>query len=349
MSEEILKALMQLFAIILKQDGVVSKTQHARVEAFLKEQISPDQVQAYLSLFEDASGYNEQVEEISDSEEGGKKKLTSMKDSVRTLGICKKINKTLEQKQKIVVFTRILEMISSGKVLGPLAMEIVDTVAKVFKIDSIEYDSIKDFVFNQRVGEETAHQLLIVSGDSDFKGEEKHLYYENFSGSVKFLKVNSVELYFLKADAHNLQMNGLPLKEGQIQIFPSGSTIKLPTGKPVYYSEVAATYLKDKIDVNVTFNAQNIKYVFPNGNIGLRDINISEDTGKLVGIMGASGSGKSTLLNVLNGNDTPTEGQVLINGIDIHKEKDKVEGVIGYVPQDDILIDELTVYENFIL
>lgn len=347
MSEEILKALMQLFAIILKQDGVVSTTQHARVEAFLKQQISPDQVPAYLSLFEEASGYNVQVEKMSDSEEeGGKKKLTSVNDSVKTLGICKKINKTLEQKQKIVVFTRILEMISSDKILGPLAMEIIETVAKVFKIDAIEYDSIKDFVFDQRVGSETAHQLLIVSGNNNYSGEEKHLYYENFLGDIQFLKVNSVELYFLKANAHNLQMNGLPLKEGQVHIFPSGSTIKLPTGKPVYYSEVAATYLKDKIDVNVTFNAQNIKYVFPNGNIGLRDINISEDTGKLVGIMGASGSGKSTLLNVLNGNETPTEGQVLINGIDIHKDKDKVEGVIGYVPQDDLLIDELTVFEN---
>ena len=347
MSEEILKALMQLFAIILKQDGVVSEMQHARVEAFLKQQISPDQVPAYLGLFEEACGYNEHVNHEQDSEEeGGKKKLTSMKDSVRTLGICKKINKTLEQKQKIVVFTRILEMISSDNILGPLAMEIIDTVANVFKIDAIEYDSIKDFVFDQREGAETAHQMLIVSGETNFKGKEKHLYYENFAGTIQFLKVNSVELYFLKVKAYNLHMNGLPLQEGQIHIFPSGSTIKLPTGKPVYYSEVAATYLKDKIDVNVTFNAQNIKYVFPNGNIGLRDINISEDTGKLVGIMGASGAGKSTLLNILNGNETPTEGQVLINGIDIHKEKDKVEGVIGYVPQDDLLIEELTVYEN---
>lgn len=347
MSEEILKALMQLFAIILKQDGVVSETQHARVEAFLKQQISPDQVPAYLSLFEEASGYNEQVGNEQDAEEdGGKKKLTSMKDSVRTLGICKKINKTLEQKQKIVVFTRILEMIISDNILGPLAMEIIETVATVFKIDANEYDSIKDFVFDQREGSETAHQMLIVSGDTNFAGKEKHLLYENFLGSIQFLKVDSVELYFLKADAHNLHMNGLPLKEGQVHIFPSGSTIKLPTGKPVYYSEVAATYLKDKINVNITFNAQNIKYVFPNGNIGLRDINISEDTGKLVGIMGASGAGKSTLLNILNGNETPTEGQVLINGIDIHKDKDKIEGVIGYVPQDDLLIDELTVYEN---
>ena len=64
--------------------------------------------------------------------------------------------------------------------------------------------------------------------------------------------------------------------------------------------------------------------------------------------MGASGAGKSTLLNVLNGNYRPTTGSVQINGFDIHKEEnqDKIEGVIGYVSQDDLLIEELTVFQN---
>ena len=44
------------------------------------------------------------------------------------------------------------------------------------------------------------------------------------------------------------------------------------------------------------------------------------------GIMGASGAGKSTLLNVLNGASKPTEGSVLINGIDIHSEDPVLKG-----------------------
>jgi ABC-type multidrug transport system ATPase subunit len=62
--------------------------------------------------------------------------------------------------------------------------------------------------------------------------------------------------------------------------------------------------------------------------------------------MGGSGAGKSTLLNVLNANYMPAKGKVTINGIDIHREKNKIEGVIGYVSQDDLLIEELTVYQN---
>ncbi len=354
MSEEILKALMQLFAIITKQDGVVSELQRKRVEAFLKQQISPNQVPEYLLLFDKHSGYDLQGKE---GEEGVVKKQTSVNDSVKTLGICKKINKTLEQKQKIVVFARILEMVWTDKIISPLAMEIIDTIANVFKIEKEEFDDIKKFIFDEDVKVNQSPNILIVDGiapkgkskGGKEKKEEnlKHIYYENFTGAVQFLKVNAVELYFVKVlHAHSLYMNGLPINEAQIYIFPNGSTIKLPTGKPIYYSEISARFLKDKLETNITFNALDIEYKFPNGAIGLQNINISEETGKLVGVMGASGAGKSTLLNILNGNEAPTKGRVLINGIDIHKERDKVEGVIGYVPQDDLLIDELTVYEN---
>ena len=62
--------------------------------------------------------------------------------------------------------------------------------------------------------------------------------------------------------------------------------------------------------------------------------------------MGSSGAGKTTLLNALSGIEQVSEGQVLINGSDINKEKDKIKGIIGYIPQDDLLIEELTVFEN---
>ena len=59
-----------------------------------------------------------------------------------------------------------------------------------------------------------------------------------------------------------------------------------------------------------------------------------------------SGVGKSTLLNVLNGNIPLDKGQILINNFDIQKYKKETEGLIGFVPQDDLLFEELTVWEN---
>ncbi|MBS0011450.1 MAG: ATP-binding cassette domain-containing protein, partial [Bacteroidales bacterium] len=85
---------------------------------------------------------------------------------------------------------------------------------------------------------------------------------------------------------------------------------------------------------------------FKTGDVGIHTMSFEEESGRLVGIMGASGAGKSTLLNLLNGNNTPDNGEVLINGINIHSESENAEGLIGYVSQDDLLIEELTVYQN---
>jgi ABC-type multidrug transport system ATPase subunit len=62
--------------------------------------------------------------------------------------------------------------------------------------------------------------------------------------------------------------------------------------------------------------------------------------------MGASGAGKTTLLNVLAGIEKPSGGEILINGLNIHTKKEHIQGVIGYISQDDLLIEELTVYQN---
>lgn len=67
--------------------------------------------------------------------------------------------------------------------------------------------------------------------------------------------------------------------------------------------------------------------------------------GDLIALMGPSGAGKTTLLLMLNGYMPPTAGQVRINGEDLYGIYDALRGSIGYVPQDDIVHPELTVYE----
>jgi len=62
--------------------------------------------------------------------------------------------------------------------------------------------------------------------------------------------------------------------------------------------------------------------------------------------MGGSGAGKSTLLSVLTGLNKPTKGNVFLNETDIHSQNHAADGLIGYVSQDDLLIEELTVLQN---
>lgn len=67
--------------------------------------------------------------------------------------------------------------------------------------------------------------------------------------------------------------------------------------------------------------------------------------GELVAVIGGSGAGKSTILNSLCGYLKPAQGEVYINGIELYKNFDALKKLIGYVPQSDIVYDNLTLYD----
>ena len=83
----------------------------------------------------------------------------------------------------------------------------------------------------------------------------------------------------------------------------------------------------------------------------LHDINLEVREGEFLAIMGPSGSGKSTLMNLIGFLDRPTEGRIIIKGLDINKLSDKevarLRGLeIGFVFQTFNLIPRLTALEN---
>ncbi len=77
----------------------------------------------------------------------------------------------------------------------------------------------------------------------------------------------------------------------------------------------------------------------------LDNISFKALPGDMIALMGPSGAGKTTLLLTLNGYLPPTEGLVRINGEDLYSIYDTLRGSIGYVPQDDLVHPELTVFE----
>ncbi|MGM0530428.1 MAG: ATP-binding cassette domain-containing protein [Bacteroidota bacterium] len=343
MSEEILKALMQLFAIIAKQDDGVETNEREYVLNFLTQQLNDEAINEYIALFDKKAGFT------GDSSNGkkGERKLTSVKDSVRILGLCKKINKTLTQKQKVIVLVRLFELVNADKKFSEQRMAIINTVAEVFKINKEEYSSIETYVINDDVDKLDNPNILIINDKESQCTECKHIQSEALEGNIFILHIRSVDLYFLRyTGEEELYLNGLPLNNRRIYLFAHGGSIKLPKGKPIYYSDVVAHYLADKTSLKLSYVAENIEYQFDNGAIGLRNINFSENQGRLVGIMGASGAGKTTLLNVMVGINRPTSGEIRLNGINLHEEEEKLKGVIGYIPQDDLLIEELTVFQN---
>lgn len=344
MSEEILKALTQLFAIITKQDGGVSENERQFVIDFFQQELEKSAIAGYLELYDSMSGYTEQQAPHIDDKTN---KLTSVKDSIKTLAICKKINKTLTQKQKIIVLNKILELVGSDKHFTPQRMEIVNTVSTVFNIVPYEYKLIENFAVSADATTLNFKDILIADeGTKKLAPLQKHIH-THVHGHLVFLRVSSVGMYFVKyLGTDSNVLNGFTMKPGRIYLFSQGSTVKIPDGSALYYSDLVADFNEEVQAARLSFSANVEEYKFSNGTVGIHHVKILEGPGKLIGIMGASGAGKTTLLNIMAGLEKPSKGQIKINGFDIHTEKRKVEGVIGYVSQDDLLIEELTVYQN---
>ncbi len=347
MSEEILKALMQLFALLVKQDAGVEENEIEYVRNFLHQQLNDEAAAEYIALFEEHAGISRSQEKHEEKDQDSGVKLTSVKDSVRILGICRKINKTLTQKQKVVVLVRLFEIVNSNRKFSDQRMAILNTVAEVFNLSKDEFEAVNRFATGAGSENMDFAGILQINDQPSSCSQAKHIHCEALHGSIIILQVKSVDLYFLRYTGNeDIYLNGLPVHNRRVYLFASGSTVKLPKGKPVYYSDVVAHYLADETTVKISYAVEDVGFTFRNGGVGLRNISFSEGQGRLIGIMGASGAGKTTLLNVLAGIEAPTKGKVSINGIDLHAEKDKLEGVIGLIPQDDLLIEELTVFEN---
>ncbi|HPF01714.1 MAG TPA: ATP-binding cassette domain-containing protein [Bacteroidales bacterium] len=341
MSEEILKALMELFALIVKQDGGIIISERDYVTAFLTKQLSQESVTEYLTFFDEHAG---PVRESSARKEPGP---PSVKDSVKILGICKKINRTLNQEQKVVVLMRLFELVNADRRFTPQRMNIINTVAEVFRITAEEFTATEQFVRYDTPEKLDNNSILSLYPEHKECDLCKRMLSGYLDTSIFFLRITSVDLYFVKYRSdEQLYLNGLPIIPGQIYSFAKGSTLRSSQGYPIYYSDISSTFLSDIIIHKLSFSVENLTLKFIEGHHAIDDVSFSIDEGSLVGILGASGSGKTTLLNLLSGIEKPTSGSVKINGLDVINDNRALEGVLGFVPQDDLLMEDLTVFDN---
>jgi ABC transport system ATP-binding/permease protein len=345
MSEKILETLMQLFAIIAKPQSNDSERRGV-VEAFLKRLLNQELVNKYLST------YDKEFDEARKKLEKSSAERREGAIAIRIRKLCKEINEQgqLDQEQRIVVVIQLLEFCKSGgQEVSQLELGFISTLAEGLNITTEEYEFIERFVLNPFTIIPATSNLLIINGIKDFDPKEaKHVFKDLLKGHIWILFVPSVKMYFTRyKGSGELSMNGQLLQEDKVYPFSQGSAIKGYKVTPIYYWDVTMQFLKEEFKASrVVYEVNNLEYRFKSGKVGIHHMSFKEESGRMVGIMGASGAGKSTLLSVLNGINPPCDGEVLINGISIHRDKEKIKGLIGFVSQDDLLIEELTVFEN---
>src|ERR1035437_5842294 len=181
MSEQILKALMQLFAIIARPQS----NRHDRrtvVEVFLKRQLNEDIGQQYLKVFDEYYA----IQQFKQAETSRTKKRTSA-SSVRVLLICTEINEELTQKQKIFVLVQLLEFVKSDipviEAITDQEIEFINTVSDLFKVSREELDLICDFVLKSSDLKPNSDKIVLINNKKALKFEaHRHIYSESMDG-----------------------------------------------------------------------------------------------------------------------------------------------------------------------
>jgi ABC-type multidrug transport system ATPase subunit len=345
MSEELLKAIIQLFAIVARER--ITDEERSNVKEFLSLHLNREATAYYLKLFDEFTR-SHKITSTQDLSTLDVDTQQFVDDWAKIMQIVKQVNQALTMQQKLVLVVKIIELVSSDSSISDRQGNLIFYIGQALKIPKADMQSLQSFVTGQDIDELASKYVLIIDeGSDDTPYPGARIVEKNLTGLIAILRLPDAETYFIKyLGITTLYLNSILLKSRKVDVFPTGSTIRGDKIESIYYSDVVSRFLTDESRTQLTFTAEHLFYHFRSGRAGLQNVNIAEHGGKLIGIMGSSGSGKSTLLNVLNGNERPSSGRVLINGIDIHEAPLKVHGVIGYIPQDDLLIEDLTVFEN---
>lgn len=349
MSEPILMALVQLFAIVAASvKKQTSANSRFILESYLGQHLRNNELSEYLKLFDELVFFHQPLEEIPEGES------LDVSDKIQT--ICEKIQKQLSARDRLIVFVKFLEFLddivheNQGKSVEetPLAMKYINIFHSVFNQTDQEFHNACAFVLNPFGAEMQKQNLLIIGSDPSVANDgARFILRENLHGMILLLYVQSVRSFICRYLGNDeIYLNGHNVLPNRSFLFLNGSILNSLKITPIYHADIASQFLNQKEKVRIEFTAKDVEYRFKNSSNGIHPFSFTAGSGELIGVMGGSGVGKSTLLNILNGSLPLKNGQILINGHDLEKERDQLEGVVGFVPQDDLLIEELTVYQN---
>ncbi len=340
MNESVLSALMKLFAIIVdeQKDGFELAARDV-VANYLESRFTKEWQIQYLNDFD--SYLKESYYDINQYDY----RMTKHRQINQ---VCVNLLEEVDQEQKVWIMLQLLEFIDDSDYIGNEILGFVHTVAAVFKISVKEFELAQSFICGDEDSIPIDEHILLIDSDTSLDNKNvKHICEPRLRGRVFVLQIKSTNTYLIKYfGENNLFLNGNNIKTDRSYLITFGSVIRSPRINPIYYSQIVAKFIELKNRSQINFIAKDIEFKFEGTENGVHPFSFTAESGQLVGIMGGSGTGKSTLLNVLNGNLPLNSGHIWINGYDLHKEKDKLAGIIGYVPQDDLLLEELTVGEN---
>ena len=319
MNDILLSGLLNLFALF----GAVNRTDKSRslqmLSNYLTKHFGVRMLDDYLPLYSDLRDFYDISPELD-------------KDAIIE-GICSNIKHRISREDQTLMLLRLMEFCDptpgsqKDNNISEENLQIFRKVAELFEVDG---DIFEDFVCYVS-GDTNAHVLTLTR--------------EGMNGELRLIRIDRYnKILFSYNGPDTVLMNDIPVLPGTFLVWQQSGVLKSRHMAPLYYSNISALYDTGSRRHEIILSGRSINFRFPGSDNGMHDLTFDLRSGQLVAVMGGSGTGKSTLLSLLNGTLRPDSGSITLNGYDVSDPT--VKDLIGFVPQDDLLIEELTVYEN---
>ncbi len=335
---------MQLFALLTDAKHVSRATGKEKVGEYLSRQFNAEYVRKFLTRYE---YYLDKFHRDAVEGDESARKAQTDENLRRMVAICNDVNLEIGLNEKILLLSAMLNYISKPEI-GFDEERFVDELAELLRIPPEDYWNLKTFTLELPGNVVDKSRLLIINGKPEkLHPDVKHIYISKFGVCVWVLHIKSTNTFVFRYNGErNLYLSGHRLDPGKVYPMSPGCVLNTSHVRPVYYGHIAEKFITRPETGRIVYKAVDIEYKFSDDNVGVHQFSFLGKSGQLVGIMGGSGAGKSTLMNLMCGKCKPSHGRITINGYDLHADHKELEGVIGYVPQDDMLNEELTVREN---
>ncbi len=319
-SESLLNAILHLYAMqVSRLDGPDREEARGRVRTYLNNHVGLSHAETHMGLFDELA-------EIHQAE--GEETLLA-----QAVPITERLKTSLMGFERFAAALRFVEIArNSPEQAFPRKMARI--LAGELGMSDATIGALFDFL--REPGGVAPTGRIFETG--------LHSFHSRFSA----LRIEGEDLFLVSpVDGDAIRVEGRPVGKGECQPLRPGQVMRDAWGNELIYAQVARAFGGGAVETGaVSFCGNHLDFRFPGSENGLHDFSFSEQSGRLVAIMGGSGAGKSTLMAILNGTLRPDSGELRINGLDVYSQAKDVEGVMGFVPQDDLLFEDLTVFEN---
>ncbi len=321
--EALLNAVLHLFAMQASRlRGAARDNALQRVRAYLNTHVGLSNAELYIGLFAELTEIHEAETDPAILEHAGQ--------------MAARLKSMLHGFERHAAALRFMELAALAPADG-IPRQIARLLGHELGLDPPSIAAILAFITDPGGYAQRATDCRVLGGEEG-----------SFCGRLAVLRLPTERLYLAAPISdETIRMEGHALARGGCVLLRSGQVLRDARGNEMYFPRIVAAF-EEKADAGpgVVLRGEHLEFRFPGSDAGLHDFTFSEHGGRMVAIMGGSGAGKSTLMGILNGTIRPDSGALLLNERNVYKEPEAIEGVIGFVPQDDLLFEDLTVFQN---